>query len=161
MPGTRNHRTRRKSSKTQSLLLHMCRIAQAFFHPCLPKSTLHLETGGGLYRTRGQEVTFHLCMKNHVELKRGRDLDISLVSVRSMFCPGCRLLHCATGPRSSDQPGGGFTDSIMQNYCCSPSIGLLLNELCSKVGQKRHSWFRVLGRQSHLVPFSVRWVNRN
>lgn len=97
--------TRRKSGETQSPLLHMCRIAQAFFHSSLRNNTLNLETGGWLYRTHGREVTFPLCMKNHVELKRGRDLDIRVVSVRSMFCPPCHPLRRASGPRSSDQPG--------------------------------------------------------
>lgn len=51
-------------------------------------------------------------MKNHVGLKRGRELDVSVVSVRSAFCPRRHLLHCAAGPRSSDQPGVAATSQL-------------------------------------------------
>lgn len=143
MPGTRNHRTHWKSSKTQSLLLQMCRIAQAFFHSSLPNSILNLETGGWLYRTHGQEVTFTLWMKNHVEPKRSRDLDISVVSVRSMFCPRCHLLHCALvrGHLISLGLKPRHNWAYRLNYAkfLFRFIGLLINRLVSSNGGK-NAW---------------------
>lgn len=59
-------------------------------------------------------------MKNHVVCrKRGRDLDVSVVSVRSMFCPRCHLLHRNSGPRSSDQPGAAVALQLgLQTQWC-------------------------------------------